>query len=91
MVPADASDVTAETTHVTSAEATHVTSTKAAHVAATEASAMSAASTASGLRTRGNKAAGEQRCCQNHHPSTFHISLHWDGRIFRRRTFVRCR
>jgi hypothetical protein len=83
VIPADAGDVThaetahvgsAEATHVGSAEATHVTSTKAAHVAATEASAMSAAATAtaSGLRTRGNKAAGKQRSCQNHHPSSLH-------------------
>jgi hypothetical protein len=62
-----------EATHVTSAKAAHVASAKAAHMAATKTAAtMSAAATASGLRTRGNKAAGKQRGCQNHHPSSFH-------------------
>jgi hypothetical protein len=69
VIPADAGDVThAETTHVGSAEAAHVTSTKAAAKAAT----MSAAATAAGLCPCGNKAAGKQRSCQNHHPSSFH-------------------
>jgi hypothetical protein len=82
VISADAGDVTrAETTDVTSTEAdvtsteaTHVTSAKAAHVAATKAAATmpAAAATAPGLRTRGNKAAGKQRSCQNHHPSSFH-------------------
>jgi hypothetical protein len=72
----------AEATDVGSAEAPHVTSTKAAHVAATKAATMTAAATAaSGLRTRGNKAAGEQRSCQNHHPFSFHhlSPLEWAG------------
>jgi hypothetical protein len=80
MIPADASEVTpagathvgpAKTTDVGSAEATHVTSTKAAHVAAA-ATMSAAAATASGLRTRGNKAAGKQRRYQNRHPSSLH-------------------
>jgi hypothetical protein len=58
----------AKTPHATSANATHVSSAKAAHVAAT--ATMPAA--AAGLRTRGSKAAGKQRGCQNHHPSSFH-------------------
>jgi hypothetical protein len=88
--PADTSNMTharttdvgsAEATDVTSAEASHVTSTKATHVAATKAAAMSAAATAAGLRTRGNKAAGKQRSCQNRHPSSFHdlSPLEWAG------------
>jgi hypothetical protein len=79
----EATDVgSAEATHVTSAEATHLTSAKAAHVAATKAATMTAATTAAaGLRTCGNKAAGEQRSCQNHHPSSFHdlSPLEWAG------------
>jgi hypothetical protein len=79
---AEAADVgSTEATDVTSAEATHVTTAKAAHVAATKAAAMSAAATAAGLRSRGNKAAGKQRSCQNHHPSSFHdlSPLQWAG------------
>jgi hypothetical protein len=82
VIPADAGDMThagaadmgsAKTTDATCTEATHVTSAKAAHVAATKTAAtMAAAATASGLRTRGNKAAGKQSSCQNHHPSSFH-------------------
>jgi hypothetical protein len=72
---AEATDMgPAKTTDVTSTEATDVASAKAAHVAATKAAATmsAAAATASGLRTRGNKAAGKQRGCQNHHPFCFH-------------------
>jgi len=72
----------AKTPHATSANATHVTSTKAAHVAAAKAATMSAATTtAAGLRTRGSKAAGKQRGCQNHHQSSFHdlSPLEWAG------------
>jgi hypothetical protein len=78
----------AETADMGSAEATHVTSAKAAHVAATKAATMSAAAatvssaaTAAGLRSRSNKAAGKQRSCQNHHPSSFHdlSPLQWAG------------
>jgi hypothetical protein len=81
---AEATDVgSAEAADVTSAEATHVTSAEAAHVAATKAATMTAAAaTAAGLRTRGNKAAGKQRSCQNHHPSSFHdlFSIGMGGR-----------
>jgi hypothetical protein len=84
VIPADASDMThtrttdmgaAKCPHVTSVEATDVGSTEATHVtsakASTKATTMSAAATA-GLRTSGNEAAGKQRSCQNHHPSSFH-------------------
>jgi hypothetical protein len=102
VISADAGDVTrAETTdvtsteaaHVTSTEATHVTSAKAAHVAATKAAATmpAASATAASLRARGDKASGEQRGCQNHHPSCFHDLLHWNGRAFRHRIFARRR
>src|SRR5882724_4176266 len=83
VIAADAGGVThAGTSDVGSAEATHVTSTKAAHVAAAKAATMSAATTtAAGLRTRGSKAAGKQRGCQNHHQSSFHdlSPLEWAG------------
>jgi hypothetical protein len=90
--PPDASNMTharttdvgsAEATDVGSAEAADVTSAEAAHVAATKAATMTAAAaTAAGLRTRGNKAAGKQRSCQNHHPSSFHdlFSIGMGGR-----------
>jgi hypothetical protein len=83
----------AKTPHATSANATHVTSTKAAHVAAAKAATMSAATTTTtaGLRTRGCKAAGKQRGCQNHHQSFFHDLSPLGWRTFRRRTFVRFR
>jgi hypothetical protein len=98
-IAADSGDVTdagttdvgsAEATHATSAHATHVSSTEAAHVAATKAATMSAAATA-GLRTRGCKAAGKQRGCQNHHQSSFHDLSPLGWRTFRRGTFVRYR
>jgi hypothetical protein len=78
---AKATDVaSAKTSDVTTAKSTHVTSTKTAHVA----SAASAAASAS-LCTRGNKAAGKQCACQNHHRSSSHNILHFDGRTFRHR------
>jgi len=70
---------TAEATHVTAADASHVTTTKAAHVATTKATthvASSSASAAAGLCTRGQKAAGKHRACQNHHCSSSHDILH---------------
>jgi len=75
--PAETTDVgSAKTSHVTSAKAADVTAaTKAAHVTATtKATTVSAASAtaAAGLRTRGNKAAGKQRACQNHYQSSSH-------------------
>jgi hypothetical protein len=50
----------------------------------------SAAATAS-LCTRGKKAPGEQRACQNHHRSSSHDILHLVGRTCRHSTgFRRC-
>jgi hypothetical protein len=86
--------------HVGSAKATHVTSAKAAHVAAAEAAAhvasaeaattVSAAATATttaaaSLCARRKQAAGKHCACQNHHHSSSHDILHWDGRTFRHR------
>src|SRR5216684_876758 len=91
VIAADAGGVThagttdvgsAEATHVGSAKTPHAASTKATHVAAAKAATMSAAATtAAGLRTRGSKAAGKQRGCQNHHQSSFHdlSPLEWAG------------
>jgi hypothetical protein len=78
---------TAETTHVTTtSKTTHMASAKAAaHVAATTATTATAATT--GLSTRGKQAAGEHRACQNHHHSSSHDILHWDGRNFRHRAW----
>jgi hypothetical protein len=80
--PTDASS--AKTPHMRSAEPTDVATTKAAHVAAAKAAAHVAATkaattvaaataaAATGLCTGGNKAAGKQRACQNHHQSSSH-------------------
>jgi hypothetical protein len=77
-----------ETTHVAAtAETAHVTTTTtkaAAHVAAT---ATTTTATSAGLSTRGKQAAGEHRACQNHHHSSSHDILHWDGRSFRHRAW----
>jgi hypothetical protein len=84
--PAQTTDVgSAKTSHVTAAKAAHVTAaakaahvtaaTKAAHVTATTKTttvSAAAAATATGLRTRGNKATGKQRTCQNHYQSSSH-------------------
>jgi hypothetical protein len=76
----------AEATHVAAAKAAaHVASAKAAHAPATVSSATTAAA---GLCTRG-KAAGNQRGCQNHHHSSSHDILRWDGRTCRRRSFAK--
>jgi hypothetical protein len=81
--------IAAEAAHVSSTEATHVSSTEAAHVASAEAAttvpSATAAAAAAGLRTRGKKAAGKHCACQNHHHSSSHDILHWDGRTFRHR------
>jgi hypothetical protein len=89
---AKATDVaSAKTSDVTTAKSTHVTSTKTAHVAsakATHATHVASAATATAsasLCTRGNKAAGKQCACQNHHRSSSHNILHLDGRTFRHR------
>jgi hypothetical protein len=74
---AEASDVgSAESTDVGSADAADVGSAEATYVTSTE-----AATSAAGLRARGNKAAGDQRGCQSHHPSSFHdlSPLEWAG------------
>jgi hypothetical protein len=79
---------TAKATHVTSTKATHVTSTKAAHVASAKTTATTVSTTtaaAAGFRTGGKQAAGKHRSCQNHHYSSSHDILHWDGRTFRHR------
>jgi hypothetical protein len=70
----------AEAAYVTSAEAAHVTSAKAASVAS--ATSVSSASATAGLCTRGKKAAGKHGTCQNHHHSSSHDILLWDGRDF---------
>jgi hypothetical protein len=86
----------AKATHVTAAKATahvasakaaaHVTAAKAAHAPATVSSAATATAAAAGLCTRGKKAAGKYRGCQNHHHSSSHNILRWDGRTFRHRS-----
>jgi len=73
----------AKATHVTSTKATHMASAKAAHAPATVSSATAAAAS---LCTRGKKAAGKHRGCQNHHHSSSHNILRWDGRTFRHRS-----
>jgi hypothetical protein len=91
VIPANSSDVTtANGSDVTTTKSTHVTSTKTAHVASAKAAhathvASAAASAAPSLCTRGNKAAGKQCACQNHHRSSSHNILHLDGRTFRHR------
>jgi hypothetical protein len=83
---AKTSDVTtAKSTHVTSAKATHVASAKATHVPPTTTTVSSSAAAAPSLCTRGNKAAGKQCACQNHHRSSSHNILHLAGRTFRHR------
>ena len=86
---AEATDAaSAEATDVTSTEATHVTSAKAAHMASTTAThvttatSMASATATAGLRVSGKKAAGKHCTCQNHHHSSSHDILLWDGRGF---------
>jgi hypothetical protein len=90
VIAAHRSDVaTAKSAHVATAKSAHVATAKAAHVAAATATHMAttttATATAAGLCTRGNKAAGKQCTCQNHHRSSSHNILHLDGRTFRHR------
>jgi hypothetical protein len=86
---AETSDATAaEATHVTSAEAAHVASAKAAaHMAAATTTSVStaSASAAAGLCISSKKATGKHCACQNHHHSSSHDILLWDGREFRDR------
>jgi hypothetical protein len=77
-----ANATTAKATHVSSAKATHVATAKAAHVASATTTVSSAAA---GLCTGGKQAAGKHRACQNHHHSSSHDFLHWDGRTLRHR------
>jgi hypothetical protein len=68
-----------KTADATSTKATHLTSTKTTHVAPAEAAhaaAMSSSASAAGLCTRGKKAAGKHRACQNHHYLSSHDILH---------------
>jgi hypothetical protein len=84
VVDARAADVTfANASNVSAAKATDVAPAKATHAAAM--SSTSAAATAAGLCTRGKKAAGKHRTCQNHHHSSSHDILHRVGRTFRHR------
>jgi hypothetical protein len=87
----------AKTSDAASAEATDVTSTKAAHVASAKAAAhvasatttVSSATATAGLGISGKKAAGKHSTCQNHHHSSSHDILLWDGRDFPPQDFVR--
>jgi hypothetical protein len=79
--------------HVAATKSTHVASAKpATHVASTSAASTSAAAaTTASLCTRGKKAPGKQRACQNHHRSSSHDILHLVGRTCRHSTgFRRC-
>jgi hypothetical protein len=68
-----------KTSNTTAAKATHVATTKlAAHMAAAATTVSSAASAAC-LGTGGKKAAGQYRACQNHHHSSSHDILLWNG------------
>jgi hypothetical protein len=79
----------AKTADVTSAEATHMATTKAAHMASTAATSMATATATAGLRVSGKKAAGKHCACQNHHHSSSHDILLWDGRDFPPQGLVR--
>jgi hypothetical protein len=70
----------AEAADVTSAEAAHMASAKAAHVASATATASVSSAAAAGLRISGKKAAGKHCTCQNHHHSSSHDILLWNGR-----------
>ena len=80
----------AKATHAT-AEAAHVTSAKAtAHMASAKAAATpmatTASATAAGLGTSSQQASGEHCARQNHHHSSSHDILLWDGRTVRHRS-----
>jgi hypothetical protein len=94
---------TAKATDATAAKTTYLAAAKAAaHVAAAEsataesAAAVSSATTTAaaattGLCTRGKQAAGKHCARQNHHHSSSHDILHWDGRTFPPQDWVRRR
>jgi hypothetical protein len=86
--PAETADVAcAEAADVTSAKAAHMASTTATHV--TTATSMASATATAGLRVSGKKAAGKHCACQNHHHSSSHDILRWDGRGFPPQGLVR--
>lgn len=73
--------ISTETADATSTEAAHLASTEAIHVNSAEAAHTATVSstpsaTAARLCTRGKKAAGKHRACQNHHHSSSHDILH---------------
>jgi hypothetical protein len=90
VLPARARHVAAaETAEVASAKAADVASAKTTDVAAAKAAAhvtsattVSSATAAAGLGIGGKKAAGKHGTCQNHHHSSSHDILLWDGRDF---------
>jgi hypothetical protein len=75
----------AEAADVASAEATHMASAKATHVASakTAATAMAATAAATRFGASSQQAAGEHRARQNHHRSSSHDILLWNGRTIR--------
>ena len=82
VIAANATDlISTKTSSATATKASHVTSTKGTHMAPAKAahtttmSSTPAAATA-GLCTRGKKAAGKHRTCQNHRHSSSHDILH---------------
>src|ERR1700737_2970254 len=96
MTSAIAKVTSAEARHVPSAETTDVASAETAHMAsathmATATSVSSATAAAAGLCTSGKKAAGKHCTCQNHHHSSSHDILLWNGREFPPQSLVRRR
>jgi hypothetical protein len=80
----------AEATHVASTKAAYVTPAKAAaHVTSAKAAAAmtAAATTAAGLGTSSHQAAGEHCARQDHHHSSSHDILRWNGRTIHHRSF----
>jgi len=79
----------AQASDTTSVNASDASPAKAAHVASAKAATTTvspATAAAARLCTSGKQAAGEHCARQNHHHSSSHIILHWDGRMFRHRT-----
>jgi hypothetical protein len=76
---------TAKASNATAAKATHVATAEPTHVSTAEAtthvtSAATTATASAGLCARSSKAEGKHRACHNHHNSSSHDILHWDGR-----------
>ena len=86
-----ANATSAKATGVSCAEAAHATA-EATHVAAAKATAAMASATATataaatGLGTSSQQAAGEHCARQNHHHSSSHDILLWNGRTIRHRS-----